>query len=158
MPPPLSIRAATLDDLDTLVAFNQAMAAETEDKPLDAERLRAGVRAVLTDEAKGRYLLAQRGGRVVGGLLLTTEWSDWRNGQFWWIQSVYVRPEARRQGVYAALYAYVVSAARAAPDVCGLRLYVEKTNDTARATYGALGMRETSYRFYERTFAPADDN
>lgn len=149
MPPPLTIREATLDDLETLAQFNEAMAAETEDKSLDPETIRDGIRALLAGEADGFYYLAERGGRPVGALMITTEWSDWRNGAFWWIQSVYVLPEARRQGVYAALHAHVEARAEAADRVCGLRLYVERTNADARRTYEALGMTETPYRMYE---------
>jgi len=145
----LIIRRATLNDLDTLVSFNAAMAKETEDKPLDVDTLRRGVRALLRDDQKGRYWVAEHTDRVVGTLMCTTEWSDWRNGAFWWIQSVYVRPEARRQGVFTALYEHVRSKAQAEPDVCGLRLYVERENASAQATYEAMGMARTAYRMYE---------
>jgi ribosomal protein S18 acetylase RimI-like enzyme len=149
MPPPLTIRTADATDAETIARFNEKMAEETEDKMLDPETIRAGVTALLNDPDRGFYLLAERGGRVVGALMITTEWSDWRNGAFWWVQSVYVRPEARRQGVYSALYAEVKGRAEDAPDVCGLRLYVDKDNDVARTTYERLGMTQTSYRMYE---------
>jgi ribosomal protein S18 acetylase RimI-like enzyme len=144
-----SIRRATLSDLDTLVAFNAAMAQETEDKTLDEATLRSGIRALLRDEQRGRYWVAERGSRVVGALMCTTEWSDWRNGAFWWIQSVYVRPEMRRQGVFTTLYEHVRTAAQETPDACGLRLYVERGNATAQSTYEALGMARTAYEMYE---------
>lgn len=146
----ISIRRAALSDLDTLVAFNAAMARETEDKPLNEETVQSGIRALLHDEQKGRYWVAVADdGTVVGTLMCTTEWSDWRNGQFWWIQSVYVRRKARRQGVFTALYEHVHAAATQAPGVCGMRLYVEKANAAAQATYEALGMAQTDYRMYE---------
>lgn len=144
-----AIRRATLSDLDTLVAFNAAMAQETEDKTLDEETLRSGIRALLCDEQKGRYWVAEHNHRVAGALMCTTEWSDWRNGAFWWIQSVYVRPEMRRQGVFTALYKHVYAAVDEEPEVCGLRLYVERENATAQSTYEALGMARTAYQMYE---------
>jgi ribosomal protein S18 acetylase RimI-like enzyme len=149
MPPPLTIRSADASDAETIARFNEEMARETEGKTLDPETIRAGVKALLGDADRGFYLLAERGGRVVGALMITTEWSDWRNGAFWWVQSVYVRPEARRQGVYSALYAEVKGRAEDADDVCGLRLYVDKDNTPARTTYETLGMTETAYRMYE---------
>ncbi|PEN08331.1 GNAT family N-acetyltransferase [Longimonas halophila] len=145
----LSIRRAALSDLNTLVAFNTAMADETEDKTLEQDTLRAGIRTLLQDEQKGRYWVAEQGGRVVGALMCTTEWSDWRNGAFWWIQSVYVRPEMRRQGVFTALYEHVHAKAQAKADVCGLRLYVERENAAAQSTYEARGMARTAYQMYE---------
>jgi len=147
--PDLSIRRATINDLNTLVAFNAAMADETEDKTLEQDTLRAGIRGLLQDEQKGRYWVAEQGGRVVGALMCTTEWSDWRNGAFWWIQSVYVRPEMRRKGVFTALYEHVHVKAQAKADVCGLRLYVERENAAAQSTYEALGMARTAYQMYE---------
>lgn len=146
----LTIRTATVEDADTLVAFNEAMARETEDKTLDAETVRAGVRAVFEEDRPGFYLVAVRAETIVGSCMITTEWSDWRNGVFWWIQSVYVRPEARRTGVYRSLHRAVRRQARATDGVCGLRLYVERGNEAARRTYEAMGMTETSYRMYER--------
>jgi GNAT superfamily N-acetyltransferase len=149
MPHNLTIRTATAADADRLARFNAAMAEETENKTLDPETVRAGVRAMLETDQSGFYLVAVRAGTVVGSLMITTEWSDWRNGRFWWIQSVYVRPEARRTGVYTALHHAVRDRARANDDVCGLRLYVERGNEGARETYEALGMTATSYRMYE---------
>jgi ribosomal protein S18 acetylase RimI-like enzyme len=146
------IRCASADDLDVLVEFNQAMAAESEDRSLSREVLRAGISHLLAHAAEGHYLLARAQGETVGALMLTFEWSDWRNGRFWWIQSVYVRPAWRRRGVYSALHAYVRDAARADPECCGLRLYVEVDNHGAMATYRQLGMRETDYRLYEEDF------
>ena len=151
MPPALHIRAATLADLDALVDGNAAMALDTEQLRLDPATLRAGVEAVLTHHAPGRYWVAEHEGRVVGQLLITYEWSDWRNADFWWIQSVYVRPEARRQGVYAALYREIEAQAQAA-GACGIRLYVENDNQTAMRTYASLGMQDAHYRVMERSF------
>jgi GNAT superfamily N-acetyltransferase len=113
----LTIRTADPSDVKRLARFNERMADETEDKALDAETVRAGVRHMINAPDRGFYLLAERGGKVVGSLMITTEWSDWRNGTFWWIQSVYVRPEARRQGVYASLHAEVKSRAEP-PTTC----------------------------------------
>lgn len=148
------IRTAGPGDLTALVDFNVAMAAETEDRVLPTERVRAGIGRLLDDPGLGRYLIAEApDGGIAGALALTFEWSDWRNGLFWWIQSVYVRPPWRRQGVYAALHRHVEVEARADPDCCGLRLYVERDNDNAMATYHAMGMIETDYRLYETDFS-----
>lgn len=145
----LRIRRPEAGDIDALARFNVRMAAETEDKPLAEATVRAGVRAVIEDPQKGFYLLAEDDGRLTGQLLVTYEWSDWRNASFWWIQSVYVVPEARRSGVYRALQERVLSLAREAGGVCGIRLYVERENRAAKATYEALGMRPTRYDLYE---------
>ncbi|HET6470604.1 MAG TPA: N-acetyltransferase [Pseudomonadales bacterium] len=147
------IRRGTHADADLLTRFNHAMAQESEDKPLDLARLKAGITALLDSPADGYYLIADdERGEPAGALMLTFEWSDWRNGRFWWIQSVYVRPEHRRKGVYSALHAHVRDAARADPKACGLRLYVERENTGAQATYRAMGMVETHYRLYEEEF------
>ncbi len=150
--PPVHVRPAGPDDRDVLVDFNAALAAETEDKQLDRERLSVGVAALLADPAKGRYLVAEEDGRVLGALAITTEWSDWRDGWFWWIQSVYVHAEARGRGVYRLLHEEVLRQARVREDVCGVRLYVEEDNTAARRTYERRGMHETSYRLYETDF------
>jgi GNAT superfamily N-acetyltransferase len=149
---PITIRTATLDDLETLARWAEAMALETEGKVLDAATIRAGIAAGLADPHKARYLVAEHDGRAVGTLMLTTEWSDWRNGWWWWIQSVYVAEGARRLGVFRAMYAHVEHEARATPGVCGLRLYVENDNARAQATYAALGMRDAHYRVFEAEF------
>ena len=150
MPAPVRVRPARASDLEALVAFNRAMAHETERKRLDAATVRRGVRRALADAGRGRYLVAERGGRVAGALLLTREWSDWRDGWFWWIQSVYVEPAQRRHGVYAALHRAVLSRARAARDVVGVRLYVERRNGRAQRVYAALGMRPAGYLVFEQ--------
>lgn len=148
----LSIRAATADDCPVLVTFNQELAQATEGKVLDAERLARGIARVLADPVRGRYLVAEWDGRPVGCLMLTREWSDWRDAWFWWIQSVFVAAEARRRGVYRALHERVLSQARAAGDVCGLRLYVERSNTSAQSTYRSVGMGPGAYELYEVDF------
>jgi ribosomal protein S18 acetylase RimI-like enzyme len=149
----LRIRRAAVQDGEIIAAFNAAMARETEHLELEPARLRAGVAAVLSDESKGFYLVAEDGaGAVVGQLMITFEWSDWRNGVFWWIQSVYVAPEARGAGVYRRLYDEVKCAASAAGNVCGIRLYVERDNRRAQEVYVRQGMRATAYDMYEVDF------
>ncbi len=147
----LRIRTAVAADLPTIVAFNAAMAQETEGLFLDHARLEAGVRAVLDDPRRGAYWIAEAGGAPVGQTLVTLEWSDWRNADFWWIQSVYVAADHRGQGVYRALHEHVVREARAA-GACGVRLYVEHENDRARSVYRHLGMRPAPYEMMEEDF------
>jgi len=161
----LSIRQAGVGDRDRIVLFNQAMARETEGRMLDRETLTRGVEAMLGDPARGRYFVAEdeqdapdvaaddidQGGaatEIVGQLALTTEWSDWRNGDVWWIQSVYVAKSHRRRGIYRQLHEHVRSMAREA-GVVGLRLYVERDNAAAQSAYGILGMHPSSYVMYE---------
>ncbi len=146
------VRNATLADLETLVAYNAALARETEKLALDLARLRRGVGAVFDDPSRGFYLLAETEGRVVAQLLITFEWSDWRNGVFWWIQSVYVEPAYRGRGVYGRLHRAVVERARSLGNVCGLRLYVESGNHPAQRAYQRLGMAKTVYDMYEVDF------
>jgi ribosomal protein S18 acetylase RimI-like enzyme len=148
----MQIREATNNDIKYLVEFNAAMAFETEQKQLKTEILTNGVKAVLHSAEKGKYFIAEIEGEVVGQLLITTEWSDWRNGFFWWIQSVYVKPEHRRKGVFKALYQHVEALARQTPGICGLRLYVEKDNHRAQQTYEDLGMHKTHYLLFEKEF------
>ena len=154
----LSIRAADSGDANVITAFNCAMAAETERRRLDEPIVQAGVRDLLGDPEKGGYFLAEREGRIVGQLMLTYEWSDWRNGTFWWIQSVYVAPDHRRKGVYRALHEFVERRARQTPAVCGVRLYVDSDNGVAQQTYRRLGMRETGYRLYETDWSDGGAN
>ncbi|HQR45198.1 MAG TPA: GNAT family N-acetyltransferase [Thermoanaerobaculia bacterium] len=144
-----TIRPAAAADAETIASFNEAMAVETEGKALDPATIRAGVGTLLSRPDLGLYLVAEEDGRVVGQLMITFEWSDWRNGVVWWIQSVYVRPECRGRGAYRALHAHVRSRALSDGGVRGLRLYVERENAAAQATYRRLGMRETSYRLFE---------
>ena len=145
----MEIRKATREDVDALIGFNEAMALETEGKKLFTGTLKKGVEAVFNDPHKGFYLVAEEDGRAIGGLMVTFEWSDWRNGWFWWIQSVYVNPEARGKRVYSQLYDFVKHEAEAAGNVCGFRLYVEKENGHAQRVYEKLGMERTYYLMYE---------
>jgi len=145
----IRVRDATAQDAVLLRDWACAMAWETEHKRLDPDTVLRGVQAVFGRAGRGRYLVAERGGEAAGTLMLTYEWSDWRCADWWWIQSVYVVPAHRRQGVYAALYAHVRDEARARRDVCGLRLYVEKENAVAQRTYDALGMQDAGYFMYE---------
>ena len=142
-------RAAAPADVETIASFNEAMATETEGKTLDPATIRAGVRGLFARPDLGFYVVAEDGGRIVGQLMITYEWSDWRDGVFWWIQSVYVRPEVRGKGVYRALHEHVRAMAKAAGGVCGFRLYVEKENAAAQETYRRLGMHETPYVLFE---------
>jgi GNAT superfamily N-acetyltransferase len=147
----LFIRPAEPKDVPFLVECNAAMASETEHKTLDREVLARGTRAVFDDPRRGFYLVAELDGDPAGCLLITYEWSDWRNGDWWWFQSVYVTPAARRAGIFRALYAEVERRARAAGAV-GLRLYVERDNERAQRTYASLGMEEEAYRMLRRGF------
>ncbi len=144
-----SIRHAVVDDGETITRFNAAMALETEGISLDRATLRSGVDAALVDETKAFYLIAEADGNPVGQLMVTTEWSDWRNGWIWWIQSVYVKPEARRQGVYRRLYERLTDMAGSRGDIRGMRLYVMRENRVAKRTYEALGMSHSEYDLYE---------
>ena len=145
----LDIRLGSLKEADTIAEFNTAMALETEGIHLRPERISAGVRHLIAHPELGFYLVAEQNAVIVGALLVTTEWSDWRNGLFWWIQSVYVHPEYRQRRVYTRMYVKVKSMATESPGVCGFRLYVEQENRRAQQTYQKLGMGETHYRIYE---------
>lgn len=128
------------------------MAKETEGRPLDPGLINPGVEAVLADPEKGRYWLAEADGVVAGQIMVTYEWSDWRNGMLWWIQSVYIHEDYRRKGVFSSLYRHVESLARLDKGVCGLRLYVEQENKRAQATYSKLGMVMPGYLVMEVDF------
>jgi len=145
----IQIRRGEPRDTAVLAGFNIAMAEETENLKLLPEVITAGVAAILADAGRGFYLVAENEGQIVGALMVTSEWSDWRNGFFWWIQSVYVRPEFRRHGIYRSLHEHLRELARTEPNICGLRLYVERENERAQATYSRLGMHETHYLLYE---------
>ena len=149
--PVIFIRPATARDLDFIANGNVEMALDTEGVMLDPAVLRAGVLAVVEERVPGRYWVAERDGEVVGQLLITHEWSDWRNRMVWWIQSVYVSPASRRLGIFRALYEHVRSEARAA-GAGGLRLYVDNTNLPAQRVYAALGMNGGHYRVFEDMF------
>jgi GNAT superfamily N-acetyltransferase len=143
------IRPAERKDIALVAEWNAAMAWETEHKRLDPHVLLRGVTAVLDEPRRGFYLIAERAGHAAGCLLVTYEWSDWRAGDFWWIQSVYVTPAARRGGVFRALHAEVERRAKQAGAV-GLRLYVETQNERAQRTYRELGMQPCHYFMYEQ--------
>lgn len=147
----MNIRLAEREDAAALVDFNQAMALETEGKRLDTQILQSGVESVFGDEGKGFYVVAEEDGQIVGGLMITFEWSDWRNGWFWWIQSVYILPESRGRGIYRLLYDFVKGRARQTDNVCGFRLYVEKENEHAQKVYQKLGMDVSHYLMFEET-------
>jgi ribosomal protein S18 acetylase RimI-like enzyme len=145
----MEIRKARKDDIEALISFNEAMAFETEGKKLFTGTLRKGVEAVFDDPLKGFYVVAEDAGLAIGGLMVTFEWSDWRNAWFWWIQSVYVNPKYRGKRVYSELYDFVKDEASAAGNVCGFRLYVEKENVHAQRVYQKVGMEQTYYLMYE---------
>ena len=150
----IRIRRATTEDAAALVEFNLAMARETEGLELSRETLAAGVRHLFESPQYGFYVIAEDAGAAggpaaVGSMMFTYEWSDWRDGLFWWVQSVYVRPDYRRRGVYRRLYDYAKREAASDPRVRGFRLYVERENRVAQQTYASLGMEETHYRMFE---------
>jgi ribosomal protein S18 acetylase RimI-like enzyme len=138
-------------DAAMIADFNQRLAEESEGKKLAGHQIRPGVKALLSDPNLGRYFLAEIDGDVVGQLMITYEWSDWRNGLFWWIQSVYVDPAARRNGVFSTLYQHTTALARS-EGACGVRLYVEKDNNKAQHTYRSVGFIDTNYRVMETEF------
>ena len=145
----IRIRQAAPSDAPVIAAFNMQLAQESEGLSLDAARVGAGVTALLKDPAKGVYYVAEAEGALVGQLMITYEWSDWRNGNIWWIQSVYVKPEYRRAGVFRALFNHLRTLAQTRPDVCSLRLYVHADNAPARRSYERLGMSRTKYEVFE---------
>lgn len=146
----ISIRAAEPRDVSAIAELNAAMAWETERTQLCPDTLTRGVQAVLDDSQHGFYIVAEHNGGVVGCLMVTFEWSDWRCGRFWWIQSLYVRPPFRRRGVFRQLHEFVKAKALRQPEVCGLRLYVEHSNHVAQQVYEQIGMRPLPYRMYEQ--------
>ena len=151
----MQIRTANPSDVATIARFNAAMALESEDVKLDLDVLTAGVQAALSDSGRAFYLLGELDGVPAGQLMVTYEWSDWRNGWIWWIQSVYVAPERRRLGVYRALYHRLEQLAAEAGNVRGIRLYVMRENFIAKRTYESLGMRHSEYDLYETEFGPS---
>jgi len=152
----LTVRLARPDDVPTIVAFSAAMALETEGRHLDRARLREGTIAILESPTHGRFMVAEVTHRdqvqLAGQLMITYEWSDWRNAAFWWIQSVYVDPKWRRRGIFTRMHQTVMQEARARVDVCGVRLYVDKDNPIAHATYERLGLIRSAYQIYESDF------
>ena len=151
MPDDIQVRFAEIGDIEIIAELNTAMAWETEQKRLDPATIRRGIRAAMDDSDYGFYVVAEQNGEVVGCLLITFEWSDWRSALFWWIQSLYVQPPFRRRGVFTRLHDFVKAQALQHPEVCGLRLYVEESNQVAQRAYHQIGMRPTSYRMYEET-------
>ena len=146
------IRTTTIADAEIITEFNQLMAMETENKKLPDDIIANGVKRLMQRPEYGFYLVAENSNlKVVGTCMVTTEWSDWRDGLFWWIQSVYVKAEFRKQGIYTAMYKKIRELADDEPDVCGFRLYVEKENTIAQKTYESLGMQATDYLLYEST-------
>jgi ribosomal protein S18 acetylase RimI-like enzyme len=153
----ISIRSATSADAELIADFNNRLAMETEDRTLNNDLIVPGVDALLHDAAKGRYWVALAEDRIVGQIGVTYEWSDWRNGMLWWIQSVYVHEDFRRRGIFSALYRHVESLAAAEANVRGLRLYLEKENRGAQKTYESLGISVTGYRVMETIFEKGSD-
>lgn len=147
----INIRIGSTEDIELIAKFNTNLAKETEDFDLDQEKILNGVRAIFDDPSKGQYFIAEIEGNIVGQTAVTTEWSDWRNGYWWWIQSVYITHDARKRGVFRALYDHIKQEAQHAGAV-GLRLYVDETNTAAQKTYQNLGMTESHYQFYETEF------
>ena len=143
------IRKAEIKDLDRIVEFNYNLAFETEDKALDKNILTKGVKALLEDKSKGVYHVCEVNGEVVGQIMYTYEWSDWRNGLFIWVQSVYVDKEYRGQGVFKRLYNHITEMCDKDENICGIRLYVEFENQNAQKTYESLGMEKCNYYMYE---------
>lgn len=148
----LIVRKAIPADAPTLAEFNMMMAQETERISLNRDRLQRGVEALFRDPSLGSYYIAEVDSKIVGQLMITYEWSDWRNGTFWWIQSVYTDKAYRNKGVFRALYRHVEKLARSHNDVCGLRLYVEERNERAQKTYESLGMKRSKYKMMEVDF------
>lgn len=145
----LTIRKAELRDAKTVAKFNASIAMETESMELDPDTALGGAKALIKDPHKGFYLVAETKGEIVGQLMVTNEWSDWRNQYFLWIQSVYVREDFRRKGIFSALYHHLNDLARYKKNVAGLRLYVEKNNETAKQVYEDIGMIKSHYEIYE---------
>ncbi len=148
----MNIRPATPGDASQIAHFNQMMAHETEDKTLEPVTLAKGVAAVLSSPNRGFYTVAEVDGAVVGCLMITYEWSDWRNGKIWWIQSVYVDAPHRKNGVYRAMYEHLYEQAASDDDIVGVRLYVDKSNTAAQAVYQKMGMQQAHYDIYEVDF------
>jgi GNAT superfamily N-acetyltransferase len=145
----LIFREARKEDAGAILDFQIAMAWETEKMKLDRETVTLGIAEVFKNEHRGQYYIAQNGDQIIGSLLIITEWSDWRNGEVWWIHSLYVVAEQRGKGVYRGLYAYIKKAAENSR-VRGIRLYVDKTNHLAQGVYRKLGMTDEHYSLFEQ--------
>ena len=151
----IAFRKATLKDVKRIADYNIQMARETEDKTLNRAEVLKGVKAVIDNPNKGFYLVAEKKDRkigIIGQLMITFEWSDWRNKCFWWIQSVYVNKKFRNKKIFTSLYRAILRLAESRVDICGLRLYVEEHNKSAKKVYKTLGMNKTSYEVYEMLF------
>ena len=155
----LNVRLARPEDAATIASFSAAMALETEGRRLDLDRLHDGTIALLESPDRGFFMVAeleQAGDRqLLGQLMITYEWSDWRNGVFWWIQSVYVDPAWRRRSVFRRMHETVMATAKTSPNVCGVRLYVEESNGTAQVVYRKVGLTPSSYAIFETDFVLA---
>ena len=145
------IRNANKDYITIIVNFNTAM--ETEHKSLDTDTAHEGVKKLLNNNEHGFYLFAESDGVPVGQLIITKEWSDWRNGEFWWIQSVYVHSDFRKNNIYRKLYNEAIKLAKESENVCGIRLYVDKDNNIAQKVYSKLGMKESNYKIFEEDWS-----
>ena len=148
----MKITQPGIEDINSLVDFNIKMAKETENKILNKKIVTKGVSEVLTDTTLGYYVIAKNKNTILGSLMITYEWSDWRNGMFWWIQSVYVEKEYRQQGVYKKMYSYIKDKALKDNSCTGIRLYVEQENKIAQSVYTKLEMKETHYKLFEIDF------
>ena len=144
------ITKGQIEDVENIAQFQVDMAMESEGTQLDKDTVTKGVSAAMADENKGLYYIARVDGKAVGSLMLTREWSDWNNGWYWWIQSVYVAPDYRRQGVYKSMYQAVCTDAKQ-QNIAQVRLYVDKTNTRGQEVYSSLGMQESHYLIYETT-------
>lgn len=153
----IEIRQAVSADVETIAQFNIALCRETEARELEPVTVANGVRRFVSESKRGRYFVAEIGGEVVGQAAHTFEWSDWRNGEIWWIQSVYVHPDFRSQGVFRALFMHIKGLGEADEDCCGIRLYMERENAAARESYRRLGFIETGYVVFERLFSRRDE-
>lgn len=148
----ISIRPAVEADVETIAEFNLALCREIEGRELDPGTVLSGVRRFVMEPGRGRYFVAVCEGKIVGQAAYTFEWSDWRNGEIWWFQSVYVDADFRVKGVFRLLFEHIRELARAHPDCCGVRLYMERQNETARRAYRKLGFREAGYEVLELLF------
>ena len=147
----ITVRKGKQSDNQTIIDFQVKMAKETEQINLDLDIVRKGVKAIFNSPAKGIYFVAESGNKIIASLLITFEWSDWRNGNVYWIHSVYVLPEFRKKGVFKTMYLHMKNIAQKDKNIRGLRLYVDKTNTNARKVYETMGMDGNHYLLYEWT-------
>ena len=149
MAPGILVRKADESDISTLIEYNRALADETENISLETGVLRLGIEKAL-DLKDCHYFVAERDGKIVGQTMITSEWSDWRNGVMWWMQSVYVHPDYRKRGVFQSIFKYIETLAANDPEVKALRLYVMQDNHTGQSAYRNLGMKNSGYVVYEK--------